>query len=133
MKYAERDKLVADLESLTEYLKTPAALELPKPQVRIDDWVYIDTNNDDHTQMTRIARALAHRGICEKTTTSSSFTLSRKFGDIKLEYWTSRESICTKKVVGTKLVPERIYQETGNMIEEDIVEWECPPALLSNK
>ncbi len=48
--------------------------------------------------------------------------------DISLvvNYYANRETVCTKKVVGTKVVPAQTIPERV----EEIVEWECDPISL---
>ena len=41
--------------------------------------------------------------------------------DVEVHYTAQRESVCTKKVVGTKVIPAKVTEER---IEEEI-EWEC--------
>ena len=64
-----------------------------------------------------------------------SFEALVKVGDYTLVYYTSRENVCVKKVVGTKEVPEKVepsYYTPEKVIPahtEEIVEWDCGSVL----
>ena len=47
--------------------------------------------------------------------------------DIVLRYYCDRETVCTKKVVGTKVVPAAVIPERI----EEIVEWDCEKIALT--
>lgn len=47
--------------------------------------------------------------------------------DIVIRYYCDRETVCTKKVVGTKVVPATTYPERI----EEIVEWDCEKIALT--
>lgn len=54
----------------------------------------------------------------------------KSFGDTQLCVYAIRSSVCKKRVVGTKMVTERVAtQWTDKEVEQDIVEWDCPPEL----
>jgi hypothetical protein len=53
-----------------------------------------------------------------------------KTGTIALEFYTSRKNVCTKRVVGQKLIPEqRIPEKIEPEHYVDLVEWDCDPIL----
>jgi hypothetical protein len=74
------------------------------------------------------ARAL---GTAEKNF-QYEFELSKRFSKlVKLIVRAERESVCTRKVVGTRIIeaePARVIPATPQKIE-DIIEWECKSIL----
>lgn len=48
----------------------------------------------------------------------------------KVSFWVERETVCTKKVLGTETVTKKVataWEEEE--VEQEIVEWECKPLL----
>jgi hypothetical protein len=72
------------------------------------------------------ARVLAALKPCEKRYGEEMFFIERKFGPVKLRYAFYRDKVCTRRVVGTRVIPA---QEIPERIEE-IVEWDCGEPLL---
>ena len=69
-------------------------------------------------------------GGCEKNYDEDSFSITKKFGTVKLRFYFSRSEVCRRVVVGTKIEPARIVPERVIPAKEvDIVEWECMPVL----
>lgn len=102
--------------------------------------VYDSEDNPARTQMQSWARMLAP---CEKNYDTSDFELKKRFGPHTITVYTSRENVCTKRVVGTKQVERRTYtaeqqrvrdeMEAVTILEdEEVVEWDCPPSLLGD-
>ena len=84
-------------------------------------------------RLTKVAKALK---VFEKIHTDYNFKLKKKFSEkVTLEVSTVKESICTKRVVGTKLQEVEVYPTDIKPAKVtklvDIVEWDCPPSLLS--
>ena len=79
------------------------------------------------------AQCLREMSPCEKKYNNSLFEVSKSFGMITLRYIFSRDTVCTRKVVGTKVIPEHIEPAKEEEIipehEEEIYEWECNPIL----
>ena len=71
-------------------------------------------------------------GKWDKHTTSYDFELSRSVQcgteSVDVTVVTSREAVCTPRVVGQtqRIVPA----QEERVVTEDIVEWDCPPSLL---
>lgn len=88
-----------------------------------------------HTREEAIA-VLSALKPCKKEYKDTIFQLRRDFGPIILTYVFMRDSVCRKKVIGTKHVEEQYIPPTtypGTLIkahDEDIVEWDCGEALL---
>lgn len=61
------------------------------------------------------------------------FQALKTIGSFTLKFHTSRDKVCTPRVVGKRTIPEtRIPAEPEQIIsarEEDVVEWDCHPVL----
>lgn len=74
-------------------------------------------------------------GSCDKEPWGDSFQVTKKFGDGLVTYRlsTSREDVCTKKVIGTETVEvtdfEAVRALPKKRVEREVVEWECDPIL----
>jgi len=98
--------------------------------------VYTDEGEIDRdATLDRLAAVLAYASRVDGATVTKSyshdFELSievEREGQPKftVRYYGDRESVCTKRVVGIKTVPEKITPAR----EEEIVEWECEPVSL---
>jgi len=73
-------------------------------------------------------------GVTVKKDYTSSFELEvviwqdpdNQYNNITISYEAKRDVVCTKRVVGTKVVPARVVPER---VEEEI-EWDCEPVSL---
>jgi hypothetical protein len=74
------------------------------------------------------ARVLAALKPCSKSYTDDLLKIHRDFGPITLEYVFFRDQVCTKRVVGTKVIPAKLIPERI----EEIVEWDCGEPLLQS-
>ncbi len=82
----------------------------------------IGVSADDNVETARsIARML---GKADKAFSDSTFSLSRTFGGVILDFVFWRSAVCTKRVVGTKTIPAK--PAAPERIEE-VVEWDCAP------
>jgi hypothetical protein len=78
-------------------------------------------------KLARIAKLARRLGFAVKKDYSANFTLEIKLMDrCVVRYNANREAICTKKVVGTKIVPAYTSPERV----EEIVEWDCEKLSL---
>jgi len=129
MKYKERDELVADLRELADFLEAKGH-KLP-----IEMWYAFSLSthlygDDSKDQMIRAAKNLGSAQKKAETDFTFKLTKPMKNGRVELAFSTSRDKVCTKKVVGTKTKPKMVYVEIpGETVEEEIVEWECTPLL----
>ena len=60
----------------------------------------------------------------------SQFKIMHKFGSITLVIYLSREQVCTRRVLGTKKVVDKVptgYQDVERKVE--IATWDCEPLL----
>ena len=48
----------------------------------------------------------------------------------KVAFWVERETVCTKKVLGTETVTRKVAVDwEEEEVEQEIVEWECKPLM----
>ena len=100
---------VAGLRALADWYETHP--EQPMPCVELH--VFVTTKND----LLRAARALQ---TAHKRASGKWYWVERDFGGgVRLEFNIERAQVCTRRVVGTTLVPAR--PETTVEIEE----WDC--------
>lgn len=74
----------------------------------------------------RLARAL---GTFEKKHGDAILSLRRNFGGIELRFIFWRDGVCTKRVVGKRMARVPDPSAPKIEVEEEIVEWDCPPLL----
>jgi hypothetical protein len=75
--------------------------------------------------------ALARIGGWTKNYSDNYFTLRREFsGEVQLDVYTERDSVCRKVVTGTRVVPAQPATEER---VEDVFEWVCDEPLLAGK
>jgi hypothetical protein len=84
-----------------------------------------DWRPDAAETFARMAKALGGNRV--KTADDNWFNIQRRFGPITVELYTQRETVCTKKVVGTRTVEKPDPNAPKVRVEEDVVEWECNP------
>ena len=117
----KREVYCAGLEELAYYLRTNPEAILPTGTDFVD-YVYGKTT---------FQQAIKALGTCEKEYTDWSVKVFKNFGPIKYGVYTNRDSVCTKTVVGKRIVPavaSRYYPEVPEH-EEDVVEWNCGSIL----
>mgnify|MGYP001603776860 CR=1 FL=1 len=109
--FADSLRMVADFYEQHEKFPQPPA-----------DFLDVFSVNDKET-LEQATRAL---GTIEKFTIGESlFGIKRAFGLLALRVIVSRTVACTRRVVGTEPVPERITPA----YTREIVEWDCLPLL----
>lgn len=118
---SEREKWFNGVTEMMEWLKVNPQAEIPQ-FTRFVNYCYGKATT---------AEAVRALGECEKEYTDWTIAFIKKFGPIKYGFYTSRETICEKKVVGKKIVPMQpsYYSPEVPEHEEDIVEWECGSLL----
>lgn len=66
----------------------------------------------------------------EKIYKGDWFRLILDYGKFKAEAFQLRDLVCTKRVIGTRLVDKEVPLKTRIIqVEEEIVEWDCEPLL----
>jgi len=114
-----------NLHDLADWLEAHPEVDPPE-----DRFVVYSMNSKE--QAAACIRAMRP---CRKEYNNSMFTLVKDFGGLQLRVVFYREAVCTKKVVGKRLVEAHV--DPGHVVpasfvpahEEDIVEWECHEAL----
>ncbi len=118
--------LVRDLQSLIDFLG--AHPELPLPTTF--DFAIYDFETEDLDCAKEIAKSL---GTFDKDINDTFFMLKKRFGTVALRYVFYRNSVCAKRVIGTKtetkMVPEANAKMVEKVVETEIVEWDCPSLL----
>lgn len=122
-KFLERNKAIHPYVDTYSHLNNSSWETVP---------VDVSLEGNDAKEIKEIAKLL---GKSEKIIDEYSFGLRKRFGEglVKLEVTTSRSNVCTKRVVGkkTRTVAAR-PAEPEKVIEEDIVEYDCPGSLLKD-
>lgn len=122
---SDRNKLIAGLRHIADVLEQNPLLPSPYFGTAI-------TSVENLEQM--IAVGKSYGGFWEKSTTDDDFQLRRTLSDaLSLMTYTARENVCTRVVVGTKVIPATTLpaREEVYMPErvEEVVQWHCPKSL----
>jgi len=112
--YAKSLRLVADFYDKVED-------DFPVPDGALTKSFYY-TPNSNKDMARRIAKGL---GNCEKSYSGSLFEIFKDFEGLCLGFIFGRDTVCEKKVVGTKEVPSCYIP--SHM--EEIIEWDCKSIL----
>jgi len=105
-------------------------IDFSTQQIHLGKW----SHDDPKAVLIEIAKAAASDRFIEvkKDYSSSYFSLYLDFHGIKLEAWTTRETVCERRVVGTETVIKKVPVGFEDQeVEEEIVEWDCHPLLKS--
>ena len=124
-----RDELLRDMQSLIDFLG--AHPELPLPDDLTVSVYAIGAETLDRAK--ELAKSL---GTFEKEIDDPFFALVKRFGKVSLRFVFYRQSVCIKRVVGTKTDTIRVPAEGApkvemidKVVETEIVEWDCPSLL----
>ena len=115
-----QQKMSAGLRELADFLDEHPKFRLP----RLNRFYSVDTRDE----FFELAKQF---GPFTKSFDDDDFEITRWFGSIELTFFTSRENVCTRRVVGQEWEdgsPAKPATE-GRMV--DVVEWDCPDHLLS--
>ena len=126
MEQIEKNKeFVTGLRALADWYELNPSIALPNKQITVASF----PSGENLDTVKEIARAL---GTFDKET-GDLFSLKKGFGGITLKFLFYRHTVCTKRVVGTKMVRKMKPSMSTPMVEveeeEEIVEWDCPPLL----
>jgi tRNA G18 (ribose-2'-O)-methylase SpoU len=118
MKYKQAQDIAAGLRRTADFFEKDGA-KLPNgilDNVEFRCSVYVSGK----PELAQAVRTLinSQTGMVTKEHSSYSVTATAKFGDhVKVEYWASRDSVCTKRVVGTEQVPvKRLLKSQANSL-----------------
>ncbi len=141
----------AVVPTFTELLATAASVISTHPDVR---W-FISADCGDYTApayvtmrchdpysrqgLALLARKLG--GRWEKEIDDFHFMLKQTIDGVELALYVSRATVCERVVIGKKTTiveaPDPIavdaLPKTTRRVEEDVVEWRCPPSLLAGE
>lgn len=124
----KREGTIAGLRRLADLLEAEPEAKYPTYGIMIYHRV------DTVQEMRELAKKF--RGRWDKNGSASSFTLSQCLGGVvqyKMEI--DREKVCKKRVLGTRMVWKSVPLPTyyssfeTQLVQEDIVEWDCPEIL----
>src|SRR5205809_4539265 len=105
MKYDEVETFVKDLRDFADFMEAHG-VELPSDYFRAAPTLRLSIWNPDKEPLIQATKVLAKAGgvtnPVKKELTDYSYSAKQTFGkSIELEYWASRDTVCTKKQVGT--------------------------------
>lgn len=114
-----------DLRALADHLdRNPELAEAVTHHFQYQELpVYIDEGDT----FTLLAHQLG--GDRTKEVDDTFYRVIRAFGDVKLKLFTSREAVCTRRVVGIETVEVPDPDAPKVTVTRDIVEWDCEPVL----
>ena len=119
-----QEKAVAYFTALSKYYATHP--DAPAPYLAQTEYVWISGTPEEYKAV----------GAGEKEYSDNNFFFTVELipDVLTLKFATNRENVCTKRVVGTRIVPEYIQPSTPSQIiaehTEEIIEWDCPESLL---
>ena len=120
------EKLIADLEALTAFLKERPVLA---------DRLTVHTLRVFGRDAQDFAALAAVLGTARKSSESGYYNLTRSFGSIDFEVTASHAKVCERVVVGTEEVeevdPEALAALPKVKVTREIVEWKCPESVLA--
>ena len=98
------------------------------PEIPLENWFSFISYDNSKENLQDVAVAAPY---VEKYADEHSYRLTVPFGEtVKAQFYSQREKVCTKKLVGTKIVPakaeEVVIREAVPEHEEPIYEWDCP-------
>lgn len=100
--------------------------------ILVTQFSYVDGNHGIDVEATKKElakwlRKLRSLGLSvEKKYDDYGFQLVAKIGRHKISIYASRQAVCEKKVVGTKVIPAQPERQ------EEIIEWECEKIVFTN-
>lgn len=120
-----RKGYVKALREIADFFEANEEVPLPDP-----DPLHIFVGASSKEDAARIVRGF---GTCQKRLNDSVglYYIEREFGGLTVSAVFSRNAICDRLVVGSKIIPEQIIPEQIIPAHtEDVVEWHCPDVLL---
>jgi hypothetical protein len=102
----------------------------------VDLQCYVTQKEEMVTAARIMARGSSINNPLKKEQTTFAYELNRSFGkNVRLQVWTSRETVCERVQVGTELKPVTKVEtvETGEMTEVPVYEWNCTDSLLTTE
>ena len=126
-KQTPQEKAVAYFTALSKYYATHP--DAPVPHLPQTEYIWISGTPEEYKAI----------GAGEKEYSDNNFFFTVELipDVLTLKFATNRENVCTKRVVGTRIVPECILSVIPSQLitehTEEIIEWDCPESLLKAK
>jgi hypothetical protein len=119
---------IKGLREMADFLEAhPSLYEIPGLAGGLTLNLFVDSKE----QLADAARAI---GKLSKRVSGDYYYVQREFsGNVTLDVNASRQKVCEKVVVGTKVIPaqpERVLPAEPEQVVEEY-EWVCPKSLLS--
>jgi len=118
------DAYIRGLRELADWFERHP--DLPSPHANTDAFL----SARDREKALLLVRAA---GSVNKGSDDDDIILHREFGgNVRLRIYLEKKATCTRRLVGTKVIPARpetILPATPER-EEEIFEWDCPDSLL---
>lgn len=135
MKKEDAVETAKSLEEIAEFVVTNHE-HIPEFDVYFTPWLSLWRFDGEKELAEKAVKELALSALSfgwevEKDYDSSHMRLALKptHGG-KVAFWVERETVCTKKVLGTETVTRKVAIDwEEEEVEQEIVEWECKPLL----
>jgi hypothetical protein len=88
-----------------------------------------DSDEPAAAMFARLARMLG--GTRTKDADDTYVTVTRKFGPLAVDVYTTRDLVCERVVVGTETVEVPDPNAPKVTVEREVVEWKCTPVLAN--
>lgn len=125
---SQNKEYAASLKMLAAFYENNPMLELPTCSYFDSLSFNISLREENKDSLMAFCRAFR---TFKKSVTAESFKIVKEFGIISLTVSISRAEVCTKKVVGKKMVSKVVPKGYDTIqVEEDVIEWECPKSLM---
>ena len=99
------------------------------PQLSMPSSAYVGTGEEAKHCLQAIARSVPTT-IKEYSDEGLFYLIVDFGGNVIVKFFTGRQSVCEKKVVGTRIIPAKhVDAHDEEAREEQIVEWICAPLL----
>jgi len=134
MRYKQQQELVSGLRELADFIEDNIGLPITGG-FTLHNYVNNDYDRETYTEVEGTARlkmrvAALAMGSAEKRWDMHGMDLRKTFGSmIQLNFRTTKDNICEKKVVGFKEHPAKVIEA----YTEELVEWECRDSILATK
>ena len=123
--FVSRSRANFVIEATLCQMDTPETVWRPQLKIQVSGDYLIDS--DRRTEMAAWAKEL---GKTTKYANDSYFSLNGEAAGCKVEVWAMRDQVCTRRVIGTREVTEKIpvtFEERTKIVED--VVWDCEPIL----
>ena len=115
-----RAEYVAGVRRFADWMEAHPEVPAP-PYVTVFAWGHLHSA----TQAATLLRALGH---ADKEWQDNYLVIVHDFGGIELRAVFTRSNVCTRRVIGTEEVAERLLPAHTR----EIVEWDCLPILTED-